>query len=287
MNPPHTRRVRTQSGLELSVLEWNEKAAHTVVLVHGFLDLAWGFAGLVNALGAQLHVVAPDMRGHGDSDRIGAGSYYHFFDYVPDLADVVAACAGPEVTLVGHSMGGTISAYYAATFPERVTRLALLEGLGPPGGGPAGPDRTRAWIDATTRVREKPQRSYASLSEAAQRLRANDALLSEALALWLAQKSTRVGGDGRLSFKHDPLHVTRGPYPFVAEVGARFFSAVHCPVLLVDGAESELTLPREEAEGRAALFPQAERHTLAGAGHMMQRHQPQALAARLSAFMRR
>ena len=214
---PTPRRVRTQSGLELAVLEWNLKAAHTVVLVHGFLDLAWGFAPLVAHLcdpgGGDLHIVAPDMRGHGDSDRIGAGGYYHFFDYVPDLADVIAACAGPQLTLVGHSMGGTIAAYFAATFPERVTRLALLEGLGPPPGQAAGPERTRAWVDAMARVRDKPQRSYASLAEAAQRLRENDEHLDAPLADWLADKSTTRGEDGRYRFKHDPLHVTRGHIP--------------------------------------------------------------------------
>lgn len=285
MRAPRQRRVRTQSGLELSVLEWNPKAAHTVLLVHGFLDLAWGFAPLADFFG-DIHLVAPDMRGHGDSERVGAGGYYHFFDYVPDLADVINACAGDELTLVGHSMGGTITGYYTATFPERVTRLAMLEGLGPPVGAPAGPDRTRGWIEAMARVREKPQRSYATLTEAAQRLRDNDALLSESLSLWLAEKSTLTGSDERLRFKHDPLHVTRGPYPFAAEVGERFFAAIKCPVLLVDGAESQLFISREDAERRAAVIAHAERHTVAGAGHMMQRHQPEALAHRLLAFMR-
>ena len=96
MTEPTQRRVRTQSGLELAVLEWNAKAAHTIVLVHGFLDLAWSFAQLVSHLG-EFHIVAPDMRGHGDSDRIGAGGYYHFFDYIPDLADVIAAWIDPRV----------------------------------------------------------------------------------------------------------------------------------------------------------------------------------------------
>jgi len=285
---PLQRRVRTRTGLELSVLEWNAAAPHTIVLVHGFLDLAWGFSRLVEYLLASLgdvHILAPDMRGHGDSDRIGAGGYYHFFDYVPDLADVIAACAGPELTLVGHSMGGTIAAYFAATFPKRVTRLALLEGLGPPAGDVASPERTRGWIDAIGRVRDKPQRTYATLAETAQRLRANDPLLDETFALWLAEKSTLKTSDDRYRFKHDPLHVTRGPYPFSPDVGERFFCALTCPVLLVEGADSEQFITRSDIEQRASRIPRAERFTLPNAAHMMQRHQPQALAERLVRFV--
>jgi len=48
-----------------------------------------GYAGLCR-LATRAHVIAPDLRGHGDTDWIGAGGYYHFLDYVADLDELIA-----------------------------------------------------------------------------------------------------------------------------------------------------------------------------------------------------
>ena len=76
---PASRRLRLGTGLDYHLLEWNAYDAgrdHTVILVHGFLDLSWGWHATVvrSELADRFHVVAPDMRGHGDSDRIESGS---------------------------------------------------------------------------------------------------------------------------------------------------------------------------------------------------------------------
>jgi len=55
------------------------------VLVHGFLDLGYTWHEVAATLATRAHVIAPDLRGHGDSDWLGAGGYYHFFDYIPEL----------------------------------------------------------------------------------------------------------------------------------------------------------------------------------------------------------
>src|SRR5690242_11085102 len=86
---PASRKLPLATGLSYHLLEWGE-GDHTVVLIHGFLDNAWGWQPMVDAgLAAGLHVVAPDMRGHGDSDWIGPGGYYHFADYLADLHELI------------------------------------------------------------------------------------------------------------------------------------------------------------------------------------------------------
>ncbi len=129
---PRIRRLALSTGLTYNVHEWGAEHATTIVLVHGFLDLAWGWDEVPARLADRFHVVAPDLRGHGDSDWIGAGGYYHFFDYLADLDDVVRRLGRGKVGLVGHSMGGSVAAYWAGTRPEAVRALVLLEGLGPP-----------------------------------------------------------------------------------------------------------------------------------------------------------
>jgi pimeloyl-ACP methyl ester carboxylesterase len=260
------------------VLEWDGAGDTTYVLVHGFLDLAFGWHEVAPRLDA--HVIAPDLRGHGDSDWIGAGGYYHYMDYVADLDDVIARMARKRVIVVGHSMGGGVAAYWAGTRPDRLHALALLEGLGPPDQSDAElGGRTAQWIDAWKRARSKA-RPMPSLADAAARLRRHDPLLSEPLALTLAEAGTRPT-EGGLAWKHDPLHLTMGPYPFRRDHAAQYWRRITCPVLVVDGAQTIMNLPDAERAARRAELPNHRHITLAGAGHMMQRHQPEALADRL------
>jgi pimeloyl-ACP methyl ester carboxylesterase len=282
------RRLPLKTGLEYHVLEWPAESDHTVLLLHGFLDFGWSFAPLVEAgLAGNYHVVAPDLRGHGDSDRVGRGGYYHFADYLPDVHDLVRQTARRRLSIVGHSMGATVAAWYAATYADRVEKLVLLEGLGPPEvPAPIGPRRVASWISAWERVVDRVQRSFATVEEAAERLREHDELLDASLALELARRGTNVGDDGRLRFKHDPLHTTLGPYGgFQLEIARRFWTAIACPVLLVEGGASTMRLAPEETERRVACFRDLSRATIGGAGHMIQRHRPRDLAGVIDTFL--
>jgi len=224
------------------------------------------------------HVLACDLRGHGDSDWIGAGGYYHFLDYVADLDDVIRQRARTRVVLVGHSMGGSIAGYYAGVRPERLAGLVLLEGLGPPDQAITdGPSRTAHWIDSWRTGRDK-QRVMPDLDDAVRRLRRNDDLLDPALARRLAEAGTR-SVEGGLVWKHDPLHTTMGPYAYRLETARRYWERVTCPVLCVDGARSRMNLSEPERASRRASFANVRHIVLAEAGHTLQRHQPAALAA--------
>ena len=249
------------------------------MLVHGFLDLGYGWHEVAPLLNA--HVIAPDLRGHGDSDWIGGGGYYHYMDYIADLDDVIARLANKRVIVVGHSMGGGVASYWAGTRPGRAAAVALLEGLGPPdqSEGPL-PSRTAMWIDSWKAARGKRPHAMTTLSDAAARLRKHDHLLGEELALRLAAAGTRATAAG-LVWKHDPLHATMGPYPFRVDHAAQYWKKIACPVLVVDGAESRLNLPDAERAARRAHLPDHRHVMLANAAHMLQRHQPAALAALL------
>src|SRR4051794_8219982 len=171
------------NGLSHHILEWNAAgggsggiASATALLLHGFMDAGGTFDLLAPSLfGAGLRVLAPDLRGFGRGARAPEGSYYHFTDYIGDVAAIVRAAiadASP-LFLVGHSMGGTIASYYAGAFPDRVTKLALLEGVGPPD-NPANvaPVRVRRWIAdmEDVRARGPGARGVGSAEDALRRL---------------------------------------------------------------------------------------------------------------------
>src|SRR5581483_9336718 len=128
--PPVSRLLALSTGMTLHLLEWDAPSEHTVILLHGFLDLCWSWEDVAARLDGKFHLVAFDLRGHGDSGRVASGGYYHFADYLADLDELVEKVGRTRVSLVGHSLGGALSAYFTGTFPSRVHKLVMMEGLG-------------------------------------------------------------------------------------------------------------------------------------------------------------
>jgi pimeloyl-ACP methyl ester carboxylesterase len=275
MPDPHPlHREVVANGLRHHVLEWDGGGRTTVLCLHGFLDLSWGFAPIAPALAeAGYHVVAPDLRGHGDTDRVGAGGYYHFFDYVPDVADLVDRLARERLVLVGHSMGGSVALLYAGAFPDRPSGVVAMEGIhANERRGEDVPRRTAEWVLSVRKARLRGPRTFPTVADCAERLRKFDPRCPADVALFLAERGTVPLPGGR-AFKHDPVHVTRGPYPFRLDVFKAFWAAIRCPVLLVDAADSETRPPLDMAE-RVRVFRDARRASVKDAGHMLMRHQP-------------
>ena len=281
----HESRVRA-NGLTHHVITWEPEGPRpdaTVLCGHGFLDVGYSFRQIAERLAARGHrVVAFDWRGHGETEWVGAGGYYHFMDYVADLADLVGALAPGPLHLVGHSMGGTAAALFAGAFPDRVERLVLLEGLGPEEQASAPPpERTARWVEAVRKVRSKPQRRMASLAEALARMRVQNPELPDELGLELAARSTRKA-DGGYEWSFDPIHRTRGPYPFRTETFLAYLRAIRAPTLLVDGEKGYRAADHAD---RVAALPHAERIELPGVGHMMHWFAPDAVAGVTDSFL--
>ena len=81
-----------------------------------------------------------------------------------------------------------------------------------------------------------------------------------------------------MAWKHDPLHRTFGPYAYRLEVAIRYWQRITCPVVIADGADSDLTLPADELALRRAQFANHRHVVIEGAGHMILRHQPARVA---------
>ncbi len=270
-------KLRLATGLTANVQEWDGPRSTTFVLVHGFTDLGAGWCEVAPLLAPHGLVVAPDQRGHGDSEWIGNGGYYHFIDYVADLDDIIRQRAHGRIVVVGHSMGGSVCSYYAGVRPDRVAALVLVEGLGPPDlMGGEGPTRTAGWIDGWRTARDKTK-VMATLDDAVARLKKHDDRIDDALARKLAVVGTRAV-DGGFAWKHDPLHATFGPYAYRLETAKKYWERVTCPVLAIDGAQSKLNLSAEERAARRATFKSIRHLVIENAGHAVQRHRPQALA---------
>jgi pimeloyl-ACP methyl ester carboxylesterase len=254
----------------------------TVLLLHGFLDCGATWDMVAEPLARAGHdVFAPDLRGFGESDPVSGGGYYHFPDYVNDLAVIVDILAPRRLAIVGHSMGGVIASLFAGTMPHRVDRLALLEGLGPPGSDPgAAVDRMRTWLDDMRAIDRAP-RPLTSFEEALERLARRHPRVPRSVLASRARLLTRTDS-GRLSWAYDPLHRTTSPTPFNLDAFKAFLRRIASPTLYVSGGITGLRMP-DEAE-RLACIRQATHADLPDAGHMMHWTAPAALATRLVSF---
>jgi len=277
-------------GLRIHCLEWGHFDGEPLILVHGYLDLADSWRAFVAALETgqpNLRVIAPDCRGHGDSGWIGAGGYYHFPDYVLDLDCVVRAHSLDSFTLIGHSMGGTISLLYAGTFPERVRKLVLIEGIGPVGMTFSdAPLKMEKWITELHERGRRHFREYTSLAAGASQLRQTNPRLSENTALEIARAAMKQNDRGKWIWKFDPLHRTTAPQPFYTAQALEFLRRLQCPVLLIDGEQSRQTR-RTDKQERYEAIANHQRVTINGAGHMVHQDNPDQLADVVRDFISR
>jgi pimeloyl-ACP methyl ester carboxylesterase len=288
MAEPRDQFVDAQ-GLPIHYLEWGERGRQPLILVHGYLDLAYSWNRFACALQQRqsepLWIIAPDCRGHGDSGWVGAGGYYHFPDYVFDLDSVVRALGLTRFGLVGHSMGGTISFLYAGTFPERIVNLVLIEGVGPPGMDFAdAPAKMARWIEDVHERGRRHFREYTSIDAGADQLRQTNPRLKKTLAVELARHAMKRQQNGKWIWKFDPLHRTTAPQPFYTEQALEFFRRIACPVLIVEGAESHQTR-RSDKQPRYDAIRDCRRAPIAAAGHMVHHDQPDRLAEVVSDFL--
>lgn len=256
--------------------------AMSVLLLHGFMDAGGTWSAVAERLSESgVEIYAPDFRGFGRSDRVTGGGYYHFADYVADTHRLVEQLAPRRLTVVGHSMGGTVASYYAGAMKDRVDRLVLMEGVGPPDMAPwLGPSRMRTWLAQLSKP--KCQGPLTSLDAAVSRLAANHTAVDRDTLLRVAAHLT-VERDGELWWAFDPLHRTTSPTLFRLDAFETFLAEIHCPVMFISGGASGWHPPGEAA--RLAAFPSPpEVVVLEGAGHMMHWTQPDAVADTIARF---
>ena len=272
MSLPESR-FHTSQGLRLHYADWGNETAPPLILIHGGRDHCRSWDAMARALQPHFHVVAPDLRGHGDSDWMIGGSYA-LIEHVYDLKRLIQSLTVPQVTLVGHSMGGMVSLVYSGTFPEQVSRLVVLDGVtvDPDAVRPPAHERIRRWMGELDRLQDRIPRHYRTIEEAAAQMRAHNKRLSGDLALALATHGVRQNEDGTFSWKFDPYVQAASPQRLSGQDHVALWGRIVCPTLLLHADESFLKAP-----GKAGLvdyFQRARSEAITGAGHWLQHDRP-------------
>jgi pimeloyl-ACP methyl ester carboxylesterase len=289
-------------GIDYHCLVWGALASTTaaqplLLMTHGWMDIGASFQFVVDALcaleGEARCVVAPDWRGFGGSTMPEGTDSYWFPDYLGDL-DALGDALSPGVPfdLLGHSMGGNVCMGYAGVRPERVRKLINLEGFGMPGTKPQqAVKRLVQWLDEL----KTPQHlaPYADAPAVAARLMKNNPRLAADKAAWLATQWGELREDGRWHLRADPAHKRANPVLYRVDEVLATWQAISAPLLWVEGANTDMTkwwgdrYPRAEFESRLAVVKDVHRVLLGDCGHMLHHDQPERLAERLGAFLKR
>lgn len=278
MSTEHDERERfvRANGLLHHVLEWGPLDGPVIVLAHGWADVGASFTEVAQALVSRgYRVIAFDWRGFGQTEWVSGGGYYHFPDYVLDLAELTAALELRRYALVGHSMGGTASVMFAGSRPKELVSLVLAEGLGPPVSADSYDRRLREWIDGVRAMRQKEIKPMTGVDQALERLRVQHPDLEGELAARIVPRLLKKDERG-FFFAFDPLHRTRSPMPFRLDLFEAVLSAIEVPVLIVSGDKG---FRNEDHEARVGKIANVREAVMPGVGHMMHWHAPEAFAA--------
>lgn len=278
----------TSQRLQLNYWDWGNEAAPPLVLVHGGEDHARSLDALAAGLRDAFHVIAPDLRGHGDSAWTSDGVYAGP-SFVLDLANLLRALGVARAALLGHSLGAAICLRFAGIFPESVAKLVAIEGVGhtPPAlraklARPAA-DLWAGWVAEQQALAGRTRRSYPDIAEAAARMRAKNPRLSPELAHHLARFGLRRDAAGSYQWKFDPAIRSFLPVDISLADREALLGRIACPVLLAHGGQSWASDPA--ADGTASRFAQARVVHFPRGGHWLHHDEPEAFLAVARAFL--
>ncbi|KRB70652.1 alpha/beta fold hydrolase [Noviherbaspirillum sp. Root189] len=294
MVPSSRSRFIDIRGLRYHLREWGPSGAPQLFMLHGWLDVSASFQFIVDAFKKGWHVIAPDWRGCGLSERASGTNGYRFIDFVADLDVIIEVCkTDASVYLVGHSMGANVACHYAGIRPDLVRRMVSLEGFGlllrngdeNPAGTPA---RLARWLDELRAVR--PFTRFATKDEVIAELHRLNPRLCEDRARYLCEHWYERSAEGSFQRLGDPTYKVREPGRYrQAELDA-LWAAVTAPVLHISAIHNSVHSSEAELEAAARFRARLQafrdfREVIVGdAGHMVHHDQPEKLASFIEEF---
>jgi pimeloyl-ACP methyl ester carboxylesterase len=236
-----------------------------LLLLHGIGNNCHTWAGVIDRLAESYTVIAPDLLGHGASDKPRGD--YSIAAYANGMRDLLSVLGIEQATVVGHSLGGGIALQFAYQFPERCQRLALV------GSGGLGPELSAGLRAATLPGAELVLTALTGVSGP---LRAGMQMLELVghLSGWKRVRDLAEAGDALLALKDVEarrafLRTLRGVVDAHGQAVTavdRLYLANSIPMLVIWGSRDPI-VPARHAETVRTLVPTARVEVFAGAGH--------------------
>ncbi|WP_372636575.1 alpha/beta fold hydrolase [Cohnella sp.] len=245
-------------------------AGEPLVLLHGFCGSRGYWEKTLPHLAEFGRVIAPDLRGHGNSDAAGAEDRYAMEELADDVAALMDELKLTKISLFGHSLGGYAALAFAEKYPERLSTLGLVHST-------AFPDTEQAKENRLKAVEAIRSQGVASFVDglvpklfAPNHRESRPELVAKAKEIGYGTSAEGAMGCA-LGMRARPDRVS-------------VLERLNLPILLLAGQSDEVVPPEKR-------FPVSGDNvtaiTLEGVGHMGMMEDPRATAARIGEFLKR
>jgi pimeloyl-ACP methyl ester carboxylesterase len=271
-------------GQKIAAKIWGNPNGIPTLAIHGWLDNAATFDKIAPLL-THCHLVAIDLPGHGFSDHKPANSYLQIVDYVVDMINLLDETLGwKQFALLGHSLGGAISSLIAGALPDRILKIAIIDGLGPMT-TPAehAPMQLRLYLQET--LGKPPSRTpiYAHIEMAiAARIKVNPMMISSAHCI--IERGLKQNTDGTYSWRTDPRLLKPSVLQLTEEQTIAFLEEITAPIMVIR-PEPGFPFPEDLINRRISAVKHLQVHRLAGEHHV-HLDNPIAVATLLNGFFK-
>ena len=220
------------AGLEFSAQAWGNPNHFPILALHGWLDNSASFSALAPLL-ADVYLVALDLAGHGRSAHRPGNSPYNIWEDIPEVFSIADSLGWDQFALLGHSRGGIIATLAAGTFPERISHLALIEGVLPePVIADDAPAQLARSIKSMRLSGVNKLSNYPDISSAIKARENGMFPLSYLAAKALTERGLRKSSDGYY-WSTDRRLLLPSSVKYLPEQASAFISRITCPITLV------------------------------------------------------
>ena len=240
MNPVVEEIRLSLPHIELAAHVFGPEDGLPVIALHGWLDNANSFARLAPRL-KGLRIVALDLAGHGHSAHRPQGAGYSLWDYAFDVLSVAEQLGWERFALLGHSLGAIVSVIVAGSCPQRITRMALIDGVMPHMGSEQGTaERMGQALQAQLALTHKRKTVHKTLEGGVEARMKGMVAVSREAAQLLAQRGL-MPVPGGYSWRSDSRLTLPSPLRLTDEQAMSFVQRVSCPTTLVVAEDGMLT----------------------------------------------
>ena len=250
----------TVNGLQIHYLDWGNAGKQPLILLHGIARVAHAFDHVAPHFTQDYHVIAVDMRGHGDSDWHPQGAYL-VEDYTSDIEALIEQLGLRNLVLWGASTGGRVVQMIAGRHPEWVSSVIVED---------VGPERPVAISNRRGDRMAREANGWATLDEMLAQIKTENPRTPEPVLRNLVQHGSKVRADGRRVWKRDPA-ILKGFIPTELWTTVRKIKA---PIIYVLGGLSTIVPLQTQQELKTALS-QAQIVTMPGLGHYPSDEKPE------------
>ncbi|MDQ2075517.1 alpha/beta fold hydrolase [Marinimicrobium sp. ABcell2] len=269
-------------GLSFAAQDWGAEGQMPVMALHGWLDNSASFNVIAPQL-TGLHLVALDLAGHGQSDHRPGSAPYNIWEDVAEVFAIADQLGWERFALLGHSRGAMIGMLAAGTFPERISHLALVEGLWPkPPTAADAPGQLARSISEGRALACKPLRVYKDLDRAVRARERGMFPLSYQAASALTERGVRPV-EGGYTWSTDQRLFAPSAVKLTEDHIKAFIQRIEAPVKLILAEEG---IPEMFPHYREALdlFSPLNMELLPGGHHLHMEEQADKVATILQPF---